>query len=267
MQSSDLLKARIKELANRAYTMNYVTSTDFLSVAEQADFFASLSSLGVPKESRLVEGARYLLYGGYPEAERAMAVFLPSYLTEEEFLEQELESPSILTCIQISPRAARYADELTHRDYLGSMMQCGMERDQIGDILTDGTVAFAFVTTTCADVLVKELTRVKHTSVDAAIVPISACSLRPSFEECNISVASERLDAVLGGIYHLARGKAQELIDREAVFVDGRCVTQAGYLLKAESRISVRGFGKFIYIGPSATTKKGRLYVTVRIYR
>ena len=40
-----------------------------------------------------------------------------------------------------------------------------------------------------------------------------------------------------------------------------------GYDLKPGARVSVRGFGKFIYDGVISSTKKGRLYVRVRVFK
>ena len=61
--------------------------------------------------------------------------------------------------------------------------------------------------------------------------------------------------------------KAQELIEREAVIVDGRTAFSGGYDLKPGARVSVRGFGKFIYDGVISNTKKGRFFVRVKIFR
>ena len=40
---------------------------------------------------------------------------------------------------------AKYAEQLTHRDYLGTILGLGIERAKIGDILVDGTDAVVFV--------------------------------------------------------------------------------------------------------------------------
>ena len=76
----------------------------------------------------------------------------------------------------------------------------------------------------------------------------------------------ERVDAVLSMVYHLSRARAQELIERELVFADGRTVRSAAHELREGSRVSVRGFGKFIYDGVLKTTKKDRRMVSVRVF-
>ena len=143
-------------------------------------------------------------------------------------------------------------------------MNLGIERDQIGDILTGDKEAYIFATTEIAEMICKELVRIKHTSVKCEKVSSADCDIRPAFEEVSGSVASERIDAIIAFVYHLSRSEAQKLIESEMVFIDGRTAYSGGYDLKVGNRVSVRGHGKFIYDGPSGTTRKGRLFVSAR---
>lgn len=67
-------------------------------------------------------------------------------------------------------------------------------------------------------------------------------------------------------VYRLSRTKAQEMIAAENICIDGRIITDGSYSLKPEERISVRGYGKFIFIGLGNVTKKGRVYAHVKLY-
>ena len=269
MADSDYMEGRIRDLARSAYMNDYITHTDFLSASEQASFHAALRKLGVPPLADRVEGAQYILCGGFDEAERQTAVFLPSWLDAETFRAQEEEAPQIVACLKISPAAAKFADALTHRDYLGALMNLGITRGQIGDILIDrsDSSAYVFAFKDMADFICSELARVRHTTVIPREFSPSTCTVRPEFEIRDGSVASPRLDAVLSFVCRLARGKAQELIEREAVIVDGQIALSGAHELKEGSRVSVRGFGKFVFMGSRGTTKKGRNYIEVKIYK
>ena len=187
----------------------------------------------------------------------------PDYMDEETFLMMERNEPSVCSCVKISPVNRKFADELNHRDYLGSLMNLGIKRDQLGDILTDDDVAFVFATMDIARMICRELIRIKHTSVKCEIVAADECTIRPKFEEVTGSVASERIDAILAFVYHLSRSEAGKLIEAESVFIDGRVAFSGGYDLKEGARVSVRGHGKFIYLGAQNTTRKGRLFIAV----
>lgn len=269
MTERDMLSGRLKDLSGRAYRNDYLTHTDFLGVSEQADFHAILASQGVQPSVHRLNGAPYVLWGGWEEAERCAAVFLPSYLDEDSFIEGELTAPQVVACLSCRPLDSRFADDLTHRDFLGALMNLGIERDQIGDILVDREAAQAaiFVLADLAETVARELTRVKHTSVTCFLIPPGECAIRPEFELREGSVASERVDAVISLVFRLARGKTQAYIDAERVFADGRAVTSAGQVLKPGTRVSVRGLGKFVYEGCVTETKKGRLFVRVRVYK
>ena len=263
-KSRDFLSGRIKDLAGRAFNNNFITHTDFLSLSELAAFYQILASEGISSNVHEYCGAHYVVYGGFDEAERAMICFLPDYQDEEGFLMAEAAEHSVLACIHVRPVQEKFSDDLNHRDYLGALMNLGIERDQIGDIMTGEKEAYVFTTTEVADMICRELIRIRHTSVKCERVNGSECDIRPRFEEASGSVASERTDAILAFVYHLSRSDAQRLIENEQVFIDGRCAYSGGYDLKPGARVSVRGYGKFIYDGPTGTTRKGRLFVKVR---
>ncbi len=266
-KSRTFLAGRVKDLALRAYRNNYVTNTEFLSLSELNEFFSILFSEGVPAQSTSYQGAGFVIYGGYEDAERAMVCFLPEYMDRETFLVAESAEPTVLRCVHVEPVNGRFADDLTHRDYLGALMNMGIERDQIGDILTGEQEGYVFATPQVSDLMEKELIRIRHTSVKCTVVCPAECDIRPSFSEESGSVASERIDAVIAFVYHLSRSEAQKLIESESVFIDGRTAYSGGYDLKSGSRVSVRGHGKFIYDGPQGTTRKGRLFVKVRVFQ
>lgn len=271
VENSSLIK-RVKELSQKAYQGNFLTHTQFLTASEQSEFLEAAGKNAVDpqdesKSSGMFQSVPWVLYGGTEDAERRVLCFLPDYLDKETFLIQEETEPETVVCIEVSPVNRKFAEELTHRDYLGALMNLGIERDRVGDILTDSETAFLFVMKENADLIESELVRIRHTSVKCRKVPASSCTIRPEFEEREGSVSSERLDAVLAMVYHLSRGKAQELVEQEMVLVDGRLAYSGGYDLKPGSRVSVRGHGKFQYLGVGAQTKKGRFYAKVKIWK
>ena len=264
--SDRILLGHIKDLAGRAYDNNFITHTNFLSASElaQIDFICKKDGLYTGEKEIL--GSKYCLYGGVGDPDRMMMVFLPAYVTSEEFLRREADEGDIARCIRIAPVNARFADELTHRDFLGSLMNLQVERDRIGDIRTDHTKAFVMVTGDVSELICSELVRIKHTTVSCMQVPASQCDILPSFKEISAAVASERLDVILAYVCKLSRNEASRIIEEGAVSIDGHMAVSGGYDLKPGARVSVRGHGKFIYDGVISVTRKNRLLIAVRIY-
>jgi RNA-binding protein YlmH len=263
MDNNKLLIGRIKDLARRADENNYVTHTEFLSQSELYDVTSMCISNGMITGKNQINGVNYCIYGGISDPERAVMCFLPSYLDQEGFLSQEESEPDVVSCILVEPANRKFADELTHRDFLGALMNLGIERNRIGDIRTDQTKAYVFAMKDVTKLICDELCRIKHTTVKCREVSAAECDIVPEFKEIEGTVSSERLDAILAMVYKLSRSKAQELVESESVFVDGKTAYSGGYDLKEGSRVSVRGYGKFVYVGMQKATRKGRLSVKV----
>ncbi len=266
MEEQDYLTGRIRDLSQKTYQNDYLTHTEFLTASELSLFYELLRKMGVPEGSREVNHVPFAVYGGREDADRNAVCFLPSYMDPETFAETERQAGEVIALLHAVPVNRKFADVLTHRDYLGALMNLGIERDKIGDILCGEEEACIFVMADMAPVIERELVRIKHTSVQCRTGVPAECTLEPKYEEISGSVASERLDAVLAMVYHLSRGAAQELIDGENVFVDGKTALSAAGELKENARVSVRGHGKFIYEGAGTVTRKGRMFVKVRLY-
>lgn len=266
MNEDKLLLGRIKDLARRSYEGNYVTNTDFLSASELYEVNALCAGEGLMTGRNQIEGVDFVIYGGPEEAERALICFLPSFMSEAEFLASEREQGDIISTILIEPVNRKFADELSHRDFLGALMNLGIERNRIGDIRSSASKGYVFVLKEVAGLICDELCRIKHTTVTCREVPVSDCDIVPEFCLVSGTVSSNRLDAILSLVYKLSRSKTAELVKSERVFVDGKTIVSPGYDLKDGERVSVRGFGKFEYKGESGVSKKGRLMISVKKY-
>ena len=65
-------------------------------------------------------------FGGYEEAERQIAAFLPDALSYDYGENEELFlSMYPIRCIRISPCSGKFSEALTHRDYLGALIHLG----------------------------------------------------------------------------------------------------------------------------------------------
>ena len=264
MEERDVLRGRIRDLWNRTEQGDYLNHTGFLSLDLQSYARQVIREERLPVKSG--SGAFCMFSGGYEEADRQMLFFVPSYMTQEE-LESEIRSgDGALTCVRIAAVKAGFEQAPTHRDYLGSLMNIGITREQIGDILCKGEEAFVFAVRETAPFICSEMTRVRHTTVTAQIVPPCACPEVVTTKPESGSVSSARVDCLAAQVFHLSRSQAQRLVEQEKVFADGRIITSASYIPAEGERISVRGYGKFRYLGVDGKTRKGRLIARYERY-
>mgnify|MGYP001623029862 FL=1 len=253
------LEKRFAELSRTAYQRDIITYSDFLNLNEQ-------NILHMLPKDRLY--TRVVYFGGYEMAERQMAAFIPDALYlrygKNEITPEETGYP--FCAVKITPVNLRFAEKLTHRDYLGSVLNLGIDRSRTGDIIPDDRGAILFVHNDIADFLCSELTRVRHTTVRAEQVPLTEIDYTPDFEEIHGTVASVRLDSLLSLAFNQSRSRLTGLIEGAKVYVNGRLITSNGYQPGEGDIISVRGMGKFRFECSGGRTRKNRISVVINRY-
>lgn len=246
----ELLKKRFLELARKSFNSGIFTFTDFLGLAEQSAFSE------IKKELR---GIHYEAFGGAEGAERVMIRF-----GSAEELGYELPFP--ISIIKAEPVSQKYADKLTHRDFLGAILNLGIERDTLGDIVIIDNVGYIFAKEDIATYITDSLTKVRRTDMKVCIADSMPEGELYRTEQKTVQVSGERLDAIIAKVFQLSREDAQALFKKRLVFADGRQIDSASYTPKENEKISVRGHGRFIYLGCQSLSKKGKLNIAVDVY-
>lgn len=245
MNENDLFIKRMYELAERAYFKGYNTYSDFLNIDE----ISTLKSIK-PKSN-------YMLYGGYELADRCIACFGDNF---------ELDDFPII-CIAITPVQQKFADKLSHRDFLGAIMNLGISRSTIGDIIIENNVGYLFCLSNMAEYIVDSLNRIKHTTVKCIITDSLPDFINKEPESMEITVSSRRADAVIASVFRLSRSQTEQLFNQEKVFVNSKATCKEALSLKDNDTVSVRGYGKFVFSGILRETRKGRSVAEIKIYK
>lgn len=245
------LKKRLLELAERSYEQGVYTFTPFLGLSEQQTFY---------EVKREVEYAGFDMEGGSPLCERKMIRFGCA-----EFLGYEESYP--ISCLRIEPSNLKFAEHLTHRDYLGAIMNLGIERNTVGDIFVQDKTAVVFCQEGIAPYLTDQLTQVRRTQVKCTATEVGEELKSPVLEVVSLSVSSVRADAVLSKLYNLSRTQSMELFRAGRVYVNGRLTENNSYALKDGDGVTARGFGRFLYTGRQGETRKGKVRIGIEVYR
>lgn len=244
-----MLLAKIWDKINAGMRRNIPANTGFLSPREQ-------------------EMARYLFghqeglsyWGGYEDAERKMAVFLPDYLEESALTEQDAP----LVCL----RATFFeGDPLSHRDFLGALMGMGIAREAVGDICVGTGSCDFFVTDEIAPYLLQNLLSAGRTRVQLCPIPLAEVSVpNPETKEIRDTVASVRLDSVISSGFRISRSLAAQHIAAGRAAIDGLPCEKADKIVPEGAKISVRGLGKIRLRSIGGQTKKGRISILIDRY-
>ena len=172
-KEESVLQKRLLELSRVAYQRGIATYSDFLNLNE-------LNILHTTPKNEFF--TQYETFGGYSDSERQMVAFLPDALYYTHFYP--------IKVLKISPLQKKFAEELTHRDYLGAILHLGIERCKLGDILLIEGNAYLFVQEALADFVCENLTRIRHTSVYVEVEDEHTFSYTPNIEEVKGTVAS-----------------------------------------------------------------------------
>ncbi len=241
MEERDVLITRLDDLSRRRDGGNYCTFSPFLSP-------------DILPHARRIRNVAFS--GGYSDAERVVAAFLPDYMAPED-----VEWP--ISLLVITPTDGKVYN---HRDYLGSLMSLGIKRQVMGDIIIDGSCAYLFCQESIEEFILNNLTHVAGASVTVRKAENNEPLPERKYEDIAGTVASERLDCVIALAANTSRSKAAEFVLAGNVMVNGSEMTKTTYVLKNGERFSVRGKGKFVYEGMQSITRKGRTLVRIKKY-
>lgn len=228
------LIAHLQDLQDKSMTWHKTMSSSFLNEEE----LAHVSRL-FPKSDQI----RY--EGGYPNARKKKVIFV-----------YDSENESDITCI--SARIDQRFRKIGHRDVLGSLMHLQIDRHSFGDFWIEGNRIYIYTSQSMSRFLCENLTKVNQLSVH-----FEEIEQRPEqvFQTKLITViiASERLDAIVAGLTHLSRQKAKEMILQGLVQVNHIVLEAPDKMCDNNVTISIRGKGRFRYLGIIKKTKSDRL--------
>ncbi|MEE0968665.1 MAG: YlmH/Sll1252 family protein [Clostridia bacterium] len=260
-----LLSARLSDLANKS-ERGYVCSSGFLDPAEAIYSKKFIKRLGKTNLS--------FFFGGYKDAERRCLFFLPAYY---EGLVHDTESPTLLieqfsedisSSVQMISISGSGYKNLTHRDYMGAILNMGIDRSAVGDICVTGeNSCVLFAAPAVASLICSGLERIGTDKVKTEIIPLSAdFSYERKMKDINHTVASDRVDCVVSALCGESREKSKSIILSGLVDLNYSSCTQTDTRIKNGDIISIRKVGKFIIFDITEETKKGRLRLSAKKY-
>lgn len=241
------LKARLSDAADLCDRRSCPRFVGFLDERQRAVAQSVLSK---------IPGIRFCFYGGHPEAKRTMAGIFPPFLEMEE-------SQFPLVPVGFSYRGQA---QLTHRDFLGALLSCGIKREKIGDILCGEGLAVVFADAGIAEFLAGQVEKVGREGVHCLYPFEGELPAAHTFREIRDTVASPRLDAVVKAALGVSREEAARRIAAGLVSLNHvPCTTVSAGVAQGDI-LSVRGGGRFRVETVGPPTRKGRLYITLQKY-
>ncbi len=244
----------------------YVTSTPFLTPGEHRVLSEKLTREGF--------GTRFFSFGGYNDAERKCVFFVPDFYdsfvdnTDEKDTLAQYCNEDVKEKISAAKICGSGYRKLTHRDYLGTLLNMGIDRDALGDICPlDDYSCVIFLQRSVLDFLLTSLEKIGADKVKITdYSDLSDFTYQKKTVPVSDTVASPRLDSVVSALTRESREKAKNLILSELVELNYLPCSKTDMKVEAGDTISVRGYGKFSVKDISDQTKKGRLWLRAEKY-
>lgn len=222
--------------------------TDFLNPYELKNSIAALNS---------IDDIKYSVYGGYDESERKVIYIYPYYVFEEE-----LECPIGALTIEGNFKFK----EVSHKDYLGSILGLGIKREKIGDILIHTNFCQVVVKNDIKDYIIFNMNKVARNNISVKEISISDIKkVDIKYKEISFTVSSNRIDSIVSSIYNISRQEANKIISSNRVYIDYEPINNVSKKVDTNSLISVRGKGRCIISDIGDVNKKGRLRIKAKI--
>ena len=247
-----LLLARVLDKLELAQDRGVPSHTGFLSPHERAVVEGLIRAEGWP---------RHLFFGGFADAERTVCAFLPDWLEEEDWLAgQEYNPIRALRCTWTG-------GSLTHRDFLGSILGLGLDREKVGDLLVGDGVCDVLVLEDVADFLLLHLEQAGRVHLKVSSISLEMVSPPPmQVRTIRDTVSSLRLDAVASSGFSISRGKAADLISSGKVQLNHQECLKPDRPVNEGDTLSCRGFGKCVVKEVGGPSKKGRIMIVLERY-
>ncbi len=262
-------------MLNREKIMTHLTSEeDQMVVAQALDKVESVlkgqdmacTSFLDPHQQDVVEGIirriheiKYRFMGGFDRAERRRIVMIPEYMMWEM-----VEIP--LCYLEISGNFD--FQQVSHRDYLGSILGLGLKREMVGDILVkpDGG-SHLIAALEIKETILFNLEKVHQVPVTVTEISEEQLAIpEERVKEINTTVASLRLDSIASAGFSNSRTKMAKDIKTEKVKVNFETVTNPAHTIDPGDIISIRGRGRVEIKVVAGETRKGRIKLTLNRY-
>ncbi len=238
------------EWVERAAEQHAVKRTDFLD-PRQTFILSTLVNRHPDVHCRLD--------GGYAEAERKRVIIAPDY--------RQLDDEEIgIDVLAVSSGDGKFLT-LEHGDYMGAILGLGMKRDKVGDIHVIEGGCHCLVAEEAASYLHLHLSQVHRVHVQTEILPLAGLQVSGTrFEEMHLSVASMRMDGIIGDVFRLSRAKALLPIQAGRCKVNWKPEEDPSKQLKEGDVVSLQGFGRFKVLEVDGISKKGRVRLKIGKY-
>ncbi len=245
-----MLLAQVLDKVESSEKKNILMNTKFLNEHQRALVENMLLGWG---------NTKHVFCGGYEDAGRVVLAILPDYMEPEELLKPDVDPLAYISATYPTGTV------ISHRDFLGALMGCGINRGTVGDILVGDGRCDIIVLREMLQFVLQNLESAGHVKLNVSQIEIGELEVpQAEFRLIRDTVASLRLDSVVSSGYSISREKAAAAIKSGKVSLQHRECLKPDRTVNEGDVVSFRGQGRIVLHEAGGLTRKGRTGVVIK---
>ncbi len=188
-------------------------------------------------------------------------VFKP-YIDSEKNIFYINEEPSVIL-YEIKTKLP-----LEHREILGTLFSLNITSELFGDIIITNNHYYIYILENIAPYIKTNLLKIKNSHIELIERPIETLkNYTREYEYIEFISSSTRIDTVIARLIHTSRPNILQKIKDKEIILNYNILKNNSYLLKENDIFSIKGYGKFQYIGIKKETKNKNYIIECKKYK
>ena len=156
---------------------------------------------------------------------------------------------------------------IRHQDILGAMYSLNIAPELFGDILIINNHYYIYILPIIRNYFETNFLKVKNSNVILEEILIEILKdYERKYESFEIIVSSNRIDTVISRICNISRNNFSDMIKKKEIILNYDFLKNSSYKLKENDTFSIKGIGKFKYIGVLKNTKGNNCVIQLLKY-
>lgn len=201
---------------------------------------------------------KFKLFPSFEHGERKVFILYPDFL-------EMVDENEFITGIRIH-NGSKFKT-LNHKDYLGSLMSIGIDRNKTGDIYVYDEYADIVMHADISDYIMYNLEKIGHNKINIEKIKINDVHYKEQEHTViNITSSSMRIDNIVKHITKKSRETASEIVRAGNVKVNWQVQEKVSEEVKENDMISISKYGRYKISKLSGLTKSGKFKVEIKHY-
>lgn len=244
-------KNSVRKIADKAM---YVSKNYMAAVTEFTNPYVADLCIPIIKNYNI----KYKPFPSFLHGERKVFILYPEYL-------ESADEDEFVTALRIFNKSK--FKKLNHKDYLGSLMSLGIDRNKTGDIYVYDDYADIILHNDISDYVMYNLEKIGNNKIEAEKIKAEDVNFKEQEHVIlNITSSSMRLDNIVKHITNTSREIASNMVKSGNVKVNWQTEERTSHELQENDMVSISRYGRFKIYRHNGLTKSGKNKIEIKHY-